>query len=313
MKRIFKMNMILNWLGSLPGAAAQGLVYGLAAVGIYITYKILDIADLTVDGSICTGAAVCAVMVTNGINIWIAMLCALIAGMLTGLVTGWLHTFFGIPAILAGILTQLMLWSVNLLIMSGPQIPIMRFKYGDKVLFTSDATDVYRAIVILAVFIAVVIAILYWFFGTEFGSTLRATGNNLEMSRAQGINTNLTKVFGLVLSNGIVALAGALLAQQQGVAEINMGRGAIVTGLAAIIIGEALCPKLITNFYLRLLCVVGGSIIYWFVFQTIVFIGLPNELLKMLSAIVVACFLGAPYVKKIYFSKKKKARGGKHA
>lgn len=314
MKRIFKMNLILNWLGTLPGAAAQGLVWGLMAVGLYITYKILDVADLTVDGSICTGAAVCAVLVTNNVNIWIAMLCALVAGMLTGLVTGWLHTLFGIPAILAGILTQLMLWSVNLLIMSGrADVAITRLKYGDKVLISSASSDVYRTIVILAVFVALTIAALYWFFGTEFGSSLRTTGNNLEMSRAQGINTNFTKVFGLALSNGIVALAGALLAQQQGSANINMGRGAIVIGLAAIIIGEALCPKLVTNFYLRLLCVAGGAIIYWFVFQTVVFIGLPSELLKMLSAIVVACFLGVPYLKKTYFSKKKKARGGKHA
>ena len=308
------MNLILNWLGTLPGAAGQGLVWGLMAIGLYITYKILDVADLTVDDSICTGAAVCAVMVTNGVNIWIAMFCALVAGMLAGLVTGWLHTIFGIPAILAGILTQLMLWSVNLLIMSGrANVAITRLKYGDKVLITSAASDIYRTIVILAVFVTLTIAVLYWFFGTEFGSTLRATGNNLEMSRAQGINTNFAKVFGLALSNGIVALAGALLAQQQGSADINMGRGAIVIGLAAIIIGEALCPKLVTNFYLRLLCVAGGAIIYWFVFQTVVFIGLPSELLKMLSALVVACFLGVPYLKKTYFSKKKKARGGKHA
>ena len=275
---------------------------------------VLDLADLTVDGSICTGAAVCAVLLTSGVNIWLAMLCALLAGMLAGLVTGWLHTVFGIPAILAGILTQLMLWSVNLLVMSGSAIvPITRLKYADKVLITSGDTDIYRTIVILAVFVSVIVAALYWFFGTDFGASLRATGNNPEMSRAQGINTNLTKVFGLSLSNGIVALAGALLAQQQGAAEINMGRGAIVIGLAAIIIGEALCPKLVTNFAIRLLCVAGGAIIYWFVFQTVVFLGLPSELLKMLSALVVACFLGVPYVKKTYFSKKKKTEVKRHA
>lgn len=308
------MQVILQWLGTLPGAAGQGLVWGLMAIGLYITYKVLDLADLTVDGSICTGAAVCAVLLTSGVNIWLAMLCALLAGMLAGLVTGWLHTVFGIPAILAGILTQLMLWSVNLLVMSGSAIvPITRLKYADKVLITSGDTDIYRTIVILAVFVSVIVAALYWFFGTDFGASLRATGNNPEMSRAQGINTNLTKVFGLSLSNGIVALAGALLAQQQGAAEINMGRGAIVIGLAAIIIGEALCPKLVTNFAIRLLCVAGGAIIYWFVFQTVVFLGLPNELLKMLSALVVACFLGVPYVKKTYFSKKKKTEVKRHA
>lgn len=308
------MQVILQWFGTLPGAAGQGLVWGLMAIGLYITYKVLDLADLTVDGSICTGAAVCAVLLTGGVNIWLAMLCALLAGMLAGLITGWLHTVFGIPAILAGILTQLMLWSVNLLVMSGSAIvPITRLKYADKVLITSGDTDIYRTIVILAVFVSVIVAALYWFFGTDFGASLRATGNNPEMSRAQGINTNLTKVFGLSLSNGIVALAGALLAQQQGAAEINMGRGAIVIGLAAIIIGEALCPKLVTNFAIRLLCVAGGAIIYWFVFQTVVFLGLPSELLKMLSALVVACFLGIPYVKKTYFSKKKKTEVKRHA
>ena len=301
------MDMILNWLGTLPGAASQGLVWGLMAIGLYITYRILDVADFTVDGSICTGAAVCAVLLTNGVNIWIAMFVALLAGMLAGFITGIFHTTFGIPAILAGILTQLMLWSVNLLIMSGRStVAITRLKYADKVLISSSTSEVYRTIVILAVFVAAIVALLYWFFGTALGSSLRATGNNLEMSRAQGINTNFTKVLGLSLSNGIVALAGALLAQQQGQAEINMGRGAIVIGLAAVIVGESLCPKLITNFSIRLLCIVGGAIIYWFVFQTVVFIGLPSELLKMLSALVVAFFLGVPYVKKTHFSKKKK-------
>ncbi len=308
------MEVIFQWLGTLPGAAGQGLVWGLMAIGLYITYKILDLADLTVDGSICTGAAVCAVLLTSGVNIWLAMLCSLLAGMLAGLVTGWLHTVFGIPAILAGILTQLMLWSVNLLVMKGSAIvAITRLKYADKVLITSGDIDVYRTIVILAVFVSVIVAALYWFFGTDFGASLRATGNNPEMSRAQGINTNMTKVFGLALSNGIVALSGALLAQQQGAAEINMGRGAIVIGLAAIIIGEVMCPKLVTNFAIRLLCVAGGAIIYWFVFQTVVFLGLPSELLKMLSALVVACFLGIPYVKKTYFSKKKKTEVKRHA
>lgn len=300
------MEMILNWLGTLPGAAGQGLVWGLMAIGLYITYKILDIADLTVDGSICTGAAVCAVMLTNGINIWIAMLCALLAGMMAGFITGIFHTTFGIPAILAGILTQLMLWSVNLLIMGGrATVAITRLKYADKVLISSSTSDIYRTIVILAVFVAAIVALLYWFFGTALGSALRATGNNLAMSRAQGINTNFAKVLGLSLSNGIVALAGSLLAQQQGQAEINQGRGAIVIGLAAVIVGEALCPKLITNFSIRLLCIVGGAIIYWFVFQTVVFLGLPSELLKMLSALVVALFLGVPYLRKTYFAKKK--------
>ena len=301
------MESIFQWIGTLPGAAAQGLVWGLMAIGLYITYKILDVADLTVDGSICTGAAVCTVLLTSGVNIWLAMLCAFIAGILAGLITGWLHTLFGIPAILAGILTQLMLWSINLLVMgSRANIAITRLKYADKVIISSGQSDIYRTIVILALFVGVTVAILYWFFGTKLGLSLRSTGNNLDMSRAQGINTDYTKVFGLALSNGIVALAGSLLAQQQGAADINMGKGAIVIGLAAIIVGEAMCPKLVTNFAIRLLCVVGGAIIYWFVFQTVVFFGLPSELLKMLSALVVAIFLGVPYCRKKIFTKKKK-------
>jgi len=302
------MEVLLNWLETLPGAVAQGFVWGLMAIGLYITFKVLDLADLTVDGSICTGAAVCTVLLTSGVNIYLSMLAALAAGMLAGLVTGLLHTLLGIPAILAGILTQLMLWSVNLIIMGGrANISISRFEYGDKVLISSGSTDIWWTLGILLGVVVVVVAILYWFFGTEMGMSLRSTGCNLEMSRAQGINTDFTKVFGLALSNGVVALAGSLLAQQQASADINMGRGAIVIGLAAVIVGEALFQKKTTNFALRLLFVVCGAIIYWFVFQTVVFLGLPSEYLKMLSALVVALFLGVPYLKK-YVVKKKKNR-----
>ncbi len=300
------METILNWLGTLPGAAAQGLVWGIMAIGLYITFKVLDLADLTVDGSICTGAAVCTMLITNGVNVWIAMICALIAGMLAGLVTGLLHTLLGIPAILAGILTQLMLWSVNLIIMGKANVALSRFEYGDKVLISAGSTDIYVTLGILVGFVAVIIAILYWFFGTEMGMSLRSTGCNLEMSRAQGINTSFTKVFGLSLSNGVVALSGSLLAQQQGAADINMGRGAIVIGLAAVIVGEALFQRKTTNFALRLFFVVCGAIIYWFVFQTVVFLGLKSDYLKMLSALVVALFLGVPNIKKQFAKKKKK-------
>lgn len=309
------MNIFLNWLGTLPGAASQGLIWGVMAIGLYITFKILDVADLTVDGSICTGAAVCVVLVTKGVNIWIAMLAAFVAGALSGLVTGLLHTLLGIPVILSGILTQLMLWSVNLLILGGSNIALTRLKYGDKVLFTSDSSpesaQIYITLGILLAISAVIIAVLYWFFGTELGISLRSTGSNLEMSRAQGINTNFTKVFGLALSNAIVAFSGALLAQQQASANINMGKGAIVIGLAAIIVGEAFCMKATTNFAVRLLFVAVGAIVYWFVYQTVIFLGLPSELLKMLSALVVAIFLGVPYLKKRLFSKKKGVK--KHA
>lgn len=308
------METLLNWLGTLPGAMAQGLVWGIMAIGLYITFKVLDLADLTVDGSICTGAAVCTMLITSGVNVWIAMLCALVAGMIAGFVTGMLHTLLGIPAILAGILTQLMLWSVNLIIMGGKaNVALSRFKYGDKVLISSGSSDIYATLAILFGFVAVIIAILYWFFGTEMGMSLRSTGCNLEMSRAQGINTNFTKVFGLSLSNGVVALAGSLLAQQQGAADINMGRGAIVIGLAAVIVGEALFQRKTTNFALRLLFVVCGAIIYWFVFQTVIFLGLPSEYLKMLSALVVALFLGIPNIKGRIARKKKKKEAAKNA
>ena len=304
------MDQILNWLGTLPGALTQGLIWGIAAIGIYITFKVLDVADLTVDGSIVTGAAVCAFLLSQDVNIWVALILSFIAGMLSGLITGFLHTLLGIPVILAGILSQLMLWSANLLILGGSIIALSRFKYADKVLITAESSaqsvEVYITIGILLAFAAAIIALLYWFFGTELGMSLRATGNNLEMSRAQGINTDFTKVLGLALSNGIVALAGALLAQQQGAANINMGRGAIVVGLAAVIVGEALMAKSTANFAVRLIFVVIGAIIYWFVYQTVIFLGLPSELLKMLSALVVAIFLGAPYLKNKYFSKKKK-------
>ena len=308
------MEMLLDWVGTLPGAVSQGFVWGIMAIGLYITYKVLDVADLTVDGSITTGAAVCTVMITNGANVYVAMLCAMIAGILAGIVTGLLHTFLGIPAILAGILTQLMLWSVNLIIMdSRANIALTRFKYGDKVLISSGTTEIYSTLAILAVIVAIIVLLLYWFFGTEIGMSLRATGNNLDMSRAQGINTNFTKIFGLALSNGVVALAGSLLAQQQGAADINMGRGAIVIGLAAVIVGEALFQKKTTNFAIRLLFVVCGAIIYWLVFQTVIFIGLPSEYLKMLSALVVALFLGLPYLKAKFASKKKKPEGKANA
>ena len=309
------MDVLLNWLGTLPGAASQGLIWGIMAVGLYITFKILDVADLTVDGSICTGAAVCVLLVTKGVNIWIAMLAAFVAGAIAGLVTGFLHTLLGIPVILSGILTQLMLWSVNLLILGGSNIALTRLKYGDKVLFTSDSAaqnaQIYITLAILLAIAAVIIAVLYWFFGTELGMSLRSTGSNLEMSRAQGINTGFTKVFGLALSNAVVAFAGALLAQQQASANINMGKGAIVVGLAAVIVGEALCAKATANFAVRLIFVVVGAIIYWFVYQTVIFLGLPSELLKMLSALVVAVFLGIPYLRKQISSRRK--RGKQHA
>lgn len=278
------------------------------AIGVYITYKILDIADLTVDGSICTGASVFAVLITAGVPVPVCLLVSFVAGALSGLVTGVLCTFMGIPAILSGILTQLMLWSVNLKIMGKANVAIPGRNFA---VWISSLFGSMRNLAVLIIIVVLLIAALYWFFGTEFGTTLRSTGNNPAMSRAQGINTDITKIFGLVLSNGVVAFSGALLAQYQGFSDVKMGQGAIVIGLAAIIIGDAVAMLLSKNFAVRLVCVIGGGIIYYFVYQTVIFLGLDADLLKMLSAIVVAVFLAVPYWKKKYFKKLKKIAKGK--
>lgn len=291
--------MFGDYFSSLPAAVAQGIMWGIMAIGVYITYKILDVADLTVDGSICTGGAVCAVMIIAGKPMWLALVLATVAGMLAGLLTGVFHTFMGIPAILAGILTQLILWSVNLKIMGGANLSVPAARYN----LLISRLDLNRSIIILELFALALIAVLYWFFGTEFGASIRATGANLNMSSAQGINTSYTKIIGLVLSNGIVALSGALICQYNGSATITMGQGAIVTGLAAVIIGEALFGWLCrNNFALKLIVVVIGGIIYWIVYNTVIFIGLDSDLLKMIAALLVAVFLATPYWKKKYFS-----------
>jgi putative ABC transport system permease protein len=296
---------ILTLITALPGAVAQGLIWGIMAIGVYITFRILDIADLTVDGTMCTGGAVCIMMMLSGHNVWISMLAATLAGMLAGLATGIFHTFMGIPAILAGILTQLSLYSVNLKIMGKANQAINVDKYNLLVSLRhiKNASLSKNTIFIVAVMCILLIAILYWFFGTELGCSLRATGCNPNMSRAQGINTNRNKVLGLMISNGLVGLSSALLAQYQGFADVNMGRGSIVIGLAAVIIGEAI-------FALRLLAVIFGSILYYLVLQIVIWMGIDTDLLKMLSAIVVALFLAFPYWKGKYFNKPAK-RGGK--
>jgi putative ABC transport system permease protein len=252
---------IIALFNALPGAFAQGLIWGIMAIGVYITYKILDIADLTVDGSLCTGGAVCIMMMLSGHNVWVSMLAAFIAGMLTGLATGLFHTFLGIPAILAGILTQLSLYSVNLKIMgkSNQAINVDKYNLLVSLRYIKNVAITSNTLFVVGIIILILIAVLYWFFGTEFGSSIRATGCNGNMARAQGINTDFNKVFGLMLSNGIVAFSGALLAQYQGFADINMGRGAIVIGLAAVIIGEAVFKKIFHNFALHLLAVAIGS------------------------------------------------------
>ncbi len=297
----------MELLSALPGAVAQGLIWGVMAIGVYITYKILDIADLTVDGSICTGATVCAMLMINGVPVWLALIAAALSGILAGALTGALHILLGIPAILSGILTQLVLWSVNLKIMGKANQPLSARNYA--VLLSQ--MDIPMSIVILLICAVLLVTLLYLFFGTELGAGIRATGINPAMSRAQGINTNVTKLIGLALSNGIVAFSGALLCQYQGYADINMGKGAVVIGLAAVVIGEAVISKLPPNFAIRLSGVMVGAVIYYIVYQTIIFIGLDTDLLKMFSAIVVAIFLGAPYVKKQIASRRGIQKGGK--
>ena len=315
------MAFLTSLLNSMPGAAAQGLAWGVMAIGVYITYKILDVADLTVDGSLGTGAAVCVLLTINGAPIGLAMACSVLAGMLAGLVTGLLHTACGIPAILSGILTQLALYSINLRLMGWgtetgkANLPVSVDKYG---LLVSARyvreLALNNPLIPLAVFVAAVIAALYWFFGTELGCSLRATGSNGNMARAQGINTNLCKVLGLMVSNALVALAGALLAQYQGFADVNMGRGAIVIGLAAVIIGEVLFSKVFRNFALKLLACAIGAVIYYIVIQFVLRLGLSTDDLKLLTALVVALFLAVPHWKGRYFSRAARpARKGERA
>lgn len=303
---------VLSLFNAMPGAVAQGLIWGITAIGIYITFRILDIADLTVDGSLCTGGAVCLMMMLSGHNVFVSMLAATLAGMLTGLATGLFHTFMGIPAILSGILTQLGLYSINLKIMgkSNQAINVDKYDLLVSLRYIKNVPFYKNTILVVAAVILLLVAILYWFFGTELGCALRATGCNGSMARAQGINTNFSKVLGLMISNGLVGLSGALLSQYQGFADINMGRGAIVIGLAAVIIGEAIFGRLFHNFGLRLIGVALGSILYYFVLQTVIWLGVDTDLLKLFSALVVAVFLAIPYWKGKYFAKPAVRKGG---
>lgn len=291
------------FLLSMPGAIAQGMIWGLMAIGLYISYKILDFADLSVDGSFTTGGAVFVVCALNGINIYIAMLFAFLAGCVAGLATGIFNTKFGIPPILAGILTQLGLYSINLRIIgqdfSLSGMDVKALEALPRGLFTPIISSMYtgRSLISLAIIMVLVIAVLYWFFGTELGHSIRATGSNKNMARANGINIDSNTIIALVLSNGIVALSGAAFAQYQGSAEVSMGQGAIVIGLAAIIIGEVLFSKIFKNFALKLLGAGLGGVVYYIVIQTVVDIGFNTNDMKILTALVVALFLGVPYWK----------------
>ncbi len=282
------------FFASMPGAIAQGIIWGIMAMGVYLTYRILDVADLTVDGSFGTGGAVLVICTVSGMNIYLSLLIAFLAGCIAGLVTGIFHTVFGIPAILSGILTQLALYSVNLRILGGKANQTLSVDKYDLML---SLRYIPKSIIVGLIITVIIIVLLYWFFGTEIGHSLRATGSNQNMARANGININVCKVLGLVLSNGIVALSGALLSQYQGFADINMGRGAIVIGLAAVIIGEVIFGKIFKNFALKLFAAVCGGVIYYIVITFVLRLGLNANDLKLFTALVVALFLGVPYWK----------------
>ena len=308
------MAFLTSLLNALPGAAAQGLIWGIMAIGVYITFRVLDVADLTVDGSIATGGAVAVMLIRGGMNCWLALLCAFASGLLAGLVTGLFHTKCGIPAILAGILTQLALYSVNLRIMGGKAnqaVGVDKYQLAVSQRYVRELA-LNNPLPLLLIIVVIVVIALYWFFGTERGCSLRATGANPHMARAQGINTNSNIVLGLMVSNGLVALSGALLAQYQGSSDINMGRGAIVIGLAAVIIGEVIFGKIFTNFGLTLLAVSIGAIIYYIVLQIVLQLGLNTNDLKLITALIVAVFLAIPYWKSKMFRRKVQPQSAKN-
>lgn len=300
--------------GALLGAVSQGILWGIMVLGVYITYKLLDIADLTVDGSFALGGSVCAVLVVAGVDPLIAVAAAMLAGMLAGVVTGFLHTVFEIPAILAGILTQIALWSVNLRIMGKSNTPLLQsdtiFSRMTELTGLSSAT----ASIIVGVVVAVaIIAALYWFFGTEIGSALRATGNNEHMIRALGVSTAKTKMIALMLSNALVGLSGGLICQSQKYADIGMGTGAIVIGLAAIVIGEVLgrlTPGKLTGFKSRLVSAVAGSVVYFLIRAIVLQMGMDANDMKLLSAVIVALALCVPVVWEKFKLRASYSKGG---
>lgn len=286
----------MSFLNALPGNIAQGIIWGLMGLGVFITYKLLHFADLSVDGSFATGGAVTAIMLINGCPIWVAMLVAVAAGLLAGLVTGLLHTLLGIPDILSGILTQIALYSINLNIMGKSNLPISYRNYS----LVISASNINMAIIIALIVVAIVIVAMYWYFGTEQGTTIRSTGSNPAMSKAQGININFTKVIALALSNAVVAFSGSIFSQYQGFADVNMGRGAIVIGLAAVIIGEVLGEAIFRKhitFIIRLIFVIVGGILYYIAMGIVLWLKMPTDDTKLFTAIIVAIFLAVPNIR----------------
>ncbi len=300
------MTFLSSFLNSIPGAVSQGIIWGIMGIGVYITFRIMDVADLTVDGSFATGGAVCVMLIRAGVSPWIAIVCALVAGSLAGLITALLHTKCNIPAILSGILTQLSLYSINLRIMGGranQPVSVDKFHLLVSQRYVRELS-LNNPLPLVILMSAAVIMTLYWFFGTERGCAIRATGDNPNMAKAQGINVKNNIIIGLMISNGLVALSGALLAQYQGASDINMGRGAIVIGLAAVIIGEVFFGKIFRNFALKLFAVSIGAVVYYLVLQVTLQLGLNTNDLKLISAMIVAVFLAVPYWKKLATRKK---------
>lgn len=298
------MDSILSFLNACPGAVSQGIIWGIMGVGVFITFKVLDYADLTVDSSLCTGGAVSAMLIGMGMHPVLTLVFATLAGMAAGAVTGLLHTKLEIPAILSGILTQLALYSINLRIMGRANVSLL----GQPTMIT--LLDIPHAILIGALVAVVMIGVLYWFFGTEIGCAVRATGDNENMARAMGVNTDTMKVLGLTISNGMVGLAGALLAQYQGYSDVQSGRGAIVIGLASVIIGEVLIGKR-ANFAVRMASIIVGSIVYYVIISFVLQLGLSTTDLKLFSALVVAIALAIPSLRqKLALRRKLGLRGG---
>ncbi len=302
----------MTLIRALPGNVAQGLIWGIMALGVYITYRILDFPDLTVDGTLATGGAVAVMMIQAGMHPAVVLIFSALAGMLGGMATGLLHTVLGIPGILASILTQISLYSVNLGIMgkANQSIAIGQTGLVASLRFVS-ADDSYLFFIRLILICAVLVLIVYWFFGTEIGSAIRATGCNEQMARAQGINTNITKVIALMISNGLVGLCGGIYAQYQGSADVNSGRGAIVIGLAAVIISEVIFGKLCSvrkhAFAYTLAAVFIGAILYYIAYTLVLWFKMPSDYMKLFSAIVVAVFLAIPYLKSKHSTKRRRA------
>ena len=302
---------VMSLFRAMPGAIAQGMVWGIMGLGVYITFRLLDFADLTVDGSLAFGAATCIMLIRGGVNPVIATLIAFLAGMAAGLVTGLIHTLLGIPGILSGILTQIGLYSINLHVMGKANQPVSVDNYtlvASLRYVTEGGTTSILFFAGMIIFLLALVGILYWYFGTEQGHAIRATGCNPNMARAQGINTGFIKVLTLMLSNGLVGLSGAVYGQFQGAADVNMGRGAIVIGLAAVIIGEVFFGRFAAKrkmvFAWTLIAVIVGAIIYYLVYQLVLWLKMPSEDMKLLSAVVVAVFLSIPYLKSRHLSRK---------